>query len=112
MYCIYYKTFINSYDYIIGKDPDAPKIIGTQASVKADDVAVNIDERFPLINKEQPITINTVCTSLVIIKCTGAIFVSPVTYKIKYCFVFCLSHPTIEDIPLITCLFLYNSHTL
>ena len=57
--------------YIVGKDPDAPKIIGTQASVKADDVAVNIDERFPLINKEQPITINTVCTSLVLIQCAG-----------------------------------------
>ncbi|KAK3090409.1 hypothetical protein FSP39_011632 [Pinctada imbricata] len=42
-----------------GKDPDAPKIIGTQVSVKAEDVAVNIDERFPLINKERPITINT-----------------------------------------------------
>ncbi|XP_021379810.1 otoferlin-like isoform X8 [Mizuhopecten yessoensis] len=36
-----------------GKDPDAPKIISEgHVSVKADDVAVTIDERLPLVHKE------------------------------------------------------------
>ncbi|XP_053394702.1 otoferlin-like isoform X2 [Mercenaria mercenaria] len=42
-----------------GKRPDAPHIIHTgPVSVKASDVAVNIDENFPLIKKETQITID------------------------------------------------------
>ncbi|XP_071147847.1 otoferlin-like isoform X5 [Mytilus edulis] len=42
-----------------GKDPDAPKIIGPQVSVKVDDVAITMpDERLPLINKNRPLAID------------------------------------------------------
>lgn len=44
-----------------GKDPDAPKIIGPPVSVKVDDVAVTMpDERFPLIKRDKPVSIDLV----------------------------------------------------
>lgn len=44
------------------KGTDDIKIIGSDnsVSVKADDVAVNVDENLPLIGREQYITIDTV----------------------------------------------------
>lgn len=44
------------------KGTDDIKIIGSDnsVSVKADDVAVNLDENLPLIGREQYITIDTV----------------------------------------------------
>lgn len=45
----------------LGKDPDAPKIIGPPVSVKVDDVAVTMpDERFPLIKRDKPVAIDVV----------------------------------------------------
>ena len=47
-----------------GKNPDAPHIVQTnrsgQVSVKTTDVAVTIDENFPLIKKETQISLDLV----------------------------------------------------
>jgi hypothetical protein len=53
---------------IPGKDPDVPRVVGTTpgapsvVSVKAQDVAITLDEKHPLIMKDQVITIETVRT--------------------------------------------------
>lgn len=69
-YSVYFCPLSKIHLSVTGKDPDLPKIISDgQVSAKADDVAVTIDERLPLVHREPQVTIDVVRVILNKLQC-------------------------------------------